>query len=140
MVALRPEALRPEVAVGAVCVRDRRLLLVLRGRGPGAGAWSLPGGRVERGETLAAAAARELWEETGLRGRVGGLCGLAERIDAEHHYVIVDFWVVDVAGRAVPGDDAAAVVWAGIDDLDALPLVSRLRAFLDEHGVTRLLA
>lgn len=126
---------RPEVAVGAVVVRDGRLLLVRRGRGVGRGRWSLPGGRVEAGETLAQALRRELREETGLDGTVGALCGVAERIGADHHYVILDYWV-DVGGREpVAGDDAAAVRWAGRADLDRLDLVERLVEFLAQHGV-----
>jgi 8-oxo-dGTP diphosphatase len=131
---LAADPARPEVAVGAVCVRDGRLLLVRRGRGVGRGAWSLPGGRVEPGEALAAAAVRELREETGLEGTVDGLCGIAERIGAGHHYVIIDYWMT-AAGEPVAGDDAAAVCWADVSTLEGLRLVDRLVDFLAEHGV-----
>ena len=125
---------RPEVAVGGVCVRDGRLLLVRRGRGVAVGRWSLPGGRVEPGELLAAAVRRELREETGLDVEVGALCGLAERISDRAHYVILDFWA-DASGTAVAGDDAAAVCWADRALLAELDLVDGLWRFLDEHGV-----
>lgn len=125
----------PQVAIGAVCVRDGRLLLVRRGRGPAVGRWAVPGGRVEAGEELAAAVQRELAEETGLRGRVGALCGIAERIGDDHHFVILDYWVEAPHGEAQAGDDADAVTWATRDDLDALDLVDGLLEFLDDHGV-----
>lgn len=124
----------PQVAVGAVCVREGRLLLVRRGRGASHGTWSLPGGRVERGETLAAAVARELREETGLRGTVGDLCGVAERFVDDHHFVILDYWV-ETDGDPVAADDAAAVTWASRDQLTGLRLAPRLEEFLREHGV-----
>lgn len=124
----------PEVAVGAVCLRSGRLLLVQRGRGAGAGRWSVPGGRVHPGETLAAAVARELAEETGLHGQVGALCGVAEWMGPGHHFVILDYWVKVSDGEPVAGDDAADVRWADRAALETLPLVVGLTDFLRTHG------
>jgi 8-oxo-dGTP diphosphatase len=129
----------PQVAVGAICVRDRRLLVVRRGRPPGAGRWAVPGGRVMAGERLADAVARELAEETGLHGTVGALCGLVERLGPDHHYVIADYWVHVGDGEAVAGDDAEAVAWVTRAELDALACVEGLGGFLAEHGVLDLL-
>lgn len=127
---------RPEVAVGAVCVHDGRLLLIRRGRGVAVGRWSLPGGRVEPGETLEDAVRRELREETGLEVTVGALCGIAERISERAHYVILDFWAAATGPiAATPGDDAVDVAWVDRDALAGLELVDGLWAFLDEHAV-----
>lgn len=131
---------RPQVAVGAICVLDGRLLLVQRGRGTNAGRWAVPGGRLEVGESLAAAVVRELAEETGLQGRVVGLCGVAERCGEGHHYVILNHWVDVTDGAAVAGDDAAAVAWVTRRELEALDVVPRLVAFLSAHGVLDRLA
>ena len=129
----------PRVAVGAVCVRDGRLLLIQRGRGVAVGMWSLPGGHVHFGELLADAVVRELREETGLTGRVLGLCGIAERVIREHHFVILDYWVEVDGADAVAADDADDVVWADRAGLEALDLVPRLMEFLSEAGVLQRL-
>jgi 8-oxo-dGTP diphosphatase len=124
-----------EVAVGAVCVQAGRILLVKRGRGAAVGQWSVPGGRVDAGESLADAVRRELREETGLDGTVRSLCGIAWRQISGHRFLILDYWVDVTTDDACPGDDADDVVWASRADLDRLELVPLLREFLVEHGV-----
>jgi 8-oxo-dGTP diphosphatase len=127
---------RPEVSVGAIVVEDGRLLLVRRGRGAAVGRWSVPGGRVEWGETLAQAVVRELREETGLDGRCEHFVGWVERRGADHHYVILDFAVTVVGGELRVGDDADAVQWVAVDDVASWPeVVEGLVEFLAEHQI-----
>jgi 8-oxo-dGTP diphosphatase len=127
---------RPEVAVGAVAVRDGALLLVRRATAPERGRWSLPGGRVEQGEAVADAVERELLEETGLRGRCGELVGWAERRGEDHHFVILDFAAaVEDSRPPRAGTDAAAARWVELSDVAGLDLVEGLAEFLRVHGV-----
>jgi 8-oxo-dGTP diphosphatase len=127
---------RPEVCVGAVAVDDDRLLLVRRGHGPAAGEWSVPGGRVEWGETLAEAVVREVAEETGLEGVCGELVGWVERIAGDHHFVILDFQVEVLDPRPpVAGGDAAEAAWVALGEVAGLRLVDGLAEFLHEHGI-----
>ena len=123
------------MCVGAVAISHGRLLLVQRGRAPAAGKWSLPGGRVEWGETLEAAVEREVAEETGLDVRCGELAGWVERIGETHHYVIADFWVSSMGHSAPrPGDDAAEARWVSAEQLEELDLTVGLGEFLERIG------
>ncbi len=128
---------RPEVAVGAVCVHADALLLVRRGRGPAAGEWAVPGGRVEWGETLHEAVVRETAEETGLEVVVDRFLGWVERLGETYHYVILDFAVtaLDPARPLVAGDDAAEAAWVPVPELSELRLVGGLHEFLRDVGV-----
>ena len=128
--------MRPEVCVGAVAVADDRILLIRRGRGVAAGRWSVPGGRLEGGETLAEAVVRELAEETGIEAVCDEMIGWVERIGPDYHYVILDF-AVTVLGDADPvaGDDAAEAAWVALHDLGDVALVEGLAEFLHEHGI-----
>ncbi len=128
----------PAVAVGAVVIVDEQILLVRRGRGPAAGEWSVPGGRVEAGETLREAVVREVAEETGLDVVVERFLGWVERIgdDPPHHFVILDFAVTPLDDRdAQAGDDAAEVAWVPLLDLGDVRLVEGLFEFLHDVGV-----
>lgn len=138
--ATAPERPHPEVAVGAVVRRGDEILLIRRARGAAVGQWAIPGGRVEFGEGLKAAVAREVWEETGLEVTVGRFLGWAERMGdqpAAYHYVILDFAAepVDPAAMPRPGDDADAVAWVAANAIETYPLVTGLAAFLRRVGV-----
>ncbi|MFV0526726.1 MAG: NUDIX hydrolase [Acidimicrobiales bacterium] len=128
---------RPELSVGAIVIDRGRLLLVERGRPPGVGQWSVPGGRVEAGETLAEAVEREVLEETGCRVRCGPFVGLAERISPQWHFVILDFTAELTAPSDLlsPGDDAADAAWVDLVEVGDLPVVPGLIPFLREHGI-----
>ncbi len=125
--------------VGAVIVDTAgRLLLIRRAHAPAAGRWSLPGGRVEAGETAERAVVREVAEETGLAVTVGVEVGVVRRPTADgREYVIRDFRAEPVGGTLRAGDDAADARWcdaaayAALDDADELVpgLTDALRAW-----------
>jgi 8-oxo-dGTP diphosphatase len=127
----------PVVAVGGVAVADGSLLLVRRGSPPQQGRWSIPGGRVEEGETLAEAVERELEEETGIAARCGPLLGIAERLGAGYHFVILDFVVHTEAPASLPraGGDADEAAWVPLALVPELDLVDGVEEFLRSHGV-----
>jgi 8-oxo-dGTP diphosphatase len=127
---------RPELCVGAVAVDAEQILLIRRGTPPAEGFWSVPGGRVERGETMAEAVVRELREETGLAGVCNSLIGWVERIGEGFHYVIFDFDVTVLDAKApVAGDDAAEAVWFSLAEVAGLRLVDGLAEFLHDRGI-----
>jgi ADP-ribose pyrophosphatase YjhB (NUDIX family) len=115
--------------VGAI-VRDRlgRLLVIKRGHPPGEGLWSIPGGRVQAGESDAEAVARELAEETGLSVRAGRPVGHVRRPgpSADVVFDIYDYEATVVAGRLAAGDDADEARWVTTADLRDLPLTPGL--------------
>jgi ADP-ribose pyrophosphatase YjhB (NUDIX family) len=122
--------------VGAVVRDDRRLLLVQRGHAPDLGLWSLPGGRVEDGETDADALIRELREETGLAVQPTGFLGSVERPAADGRiFLIRDYTAVVTGGTLAAGDDAADARWVGPGELRELPLTSGLVEALTSWGV-----
>ena len=127
----------PELAVGAIVVHDDALLLIRRGRGPAAGSWSVPGGRVEAGELLAEATVRELREETGLEGVCGELVGIVERFIDDAHFVILDHRVTLLDPEQVPvaGDDAAEAAWVPLHEVAEWRLVDGLAEFLHDHQI-----
>jgi mutator protein MutT len=114
----------PVVGVGAVVVRDGKALIVKRAHEPRKGEWSLPGGRVELGESLEDAARREIKEETGLDVEIGPLVEVFDRVHRldgriRYHFVIVDYLCVCREGDACAGDDAEDVAWVNAEELDA---------------------
>lgn len=108
----------PIVGVAGVVMCDGRILLIRRGREPLLGAWSLPGGALELGETTAEGVAREIFEETGVRARPVAIITTLDRVlhDAtgavQFHYVLVEWLcLADDRGELVCSDDAADARW-----------------------------
>jgi len=116
---------QPVVGVGAVVVRGGRALIVRRGHEPRKGEWSLPGGLLNLGESLADGVRRELREETGLDVHPGPIIETFDRVhrDADgrirYHFVIVDFVCECPHGEPMAGSDAEAVAWVTAAELDA---------------------
>jgi 8-oxo-dGTP diphosphatase len=122
----------PCVGVGAIVLHEGRVLLVKRGRPPGVGKWSLPGGLVDLGESTADAARREVVEECGIDVRVEGVAGMVERIirdDAgrvRYHYVLIDYLAYPESDAICAGTDAAEVRWVPAEHVHSLDVTEGL--------------
>ena len=123
--------------VGAIVRHEGRLLVVRRGHEPGRGLWSVPGGRVEDGETPETACAREVREECGIDVEVGRLAGRVERPAPGGATYVIDDFVCTVVGadHLAPGDDADEARWVTRSELDALPCTPGLLDTLAGWGV-----
>lgn len=126
---------RPVLGVSTLVVDGGRVLLVKRGKAPLLGFWSLPGGHLEMGETLAAAAAREVIEETGIAVRDLKQIETVEIIDggAGSHIVLVVFRG-EGSGAPVAGDDAAEARWVALGDVAALHMVEETKRLIARHA------
>lgn len=121
----------PRVAVGAVIWKDGQILLIKRGHPPNAGAWSLPGGRQEPGETVSAALTREIAEETGIAIRILDVLAVVDLMERSgdkllYHYTVIDLLAEWVAGEIRAGDDAADARWADPDRLEEFALTPEI--------------
>lgn len=125
------------VAVGAVLTDDEgRVLLIRRRNPPQAGKWTIPGGKVEPGESTEAAVIREMLEETGLRAEVGELLWTVDIPGPDDVvFEVHDFAARIVSGTLCAGDDAADAGWFTARDLTELPVTRGLLRHLREHGV-----
>ena len=126
---------RPQLAVSAGIFRDGKILLVRRARDPARGVYTFPGGRVEFGESLIEAVAREVREETGLSIEVIGLAGFREALPGKTggngHYVILPFAARWVANEVALNDELDDARWLTPGNLGSLPITHGLEATIE---------
>jgi 8-oxo-dGTP diphosphatase len=119
---------RPVVGIGAVVIRDGRVLLIRRGVAPGRGLWAVPGGSLELGETLQQGAEREILEETGITIRAREPIYAFDFFERDpdgrirFHFVVVDLAADYIRGDVKGADDALEARWLAPGDLDHLPV------------------
>ena len=116
----------PQIGIGVVVWRGDKVLLVKRKNPPRAGEWALPGGKQEWGETIMAAAVREVREETGLDitplGIITALDAIAKGKEGkiQHHYTLIEVTAEAGEGEARPGSDASDLCWATLEEAEKL--------------------
>ena len=134
----------PVPTVGVICLRGDQVLLIKRGTPPRLGQWSLPGGRMELGETTIAAALRELKEETGVEAQILGLVDVIDGVfparpgpdgksgEITRHYVLIDYAARWISGEPVAGDDAAEARFVSREEAMALVEWDETRRMITE--------
>lgn len=129
---------QPVAGVGGVVIRGHEVLLVKRAFPPRAGEWSLPGGRLELGESLVDGVRREVREETGIEVEVGPLVEVFDRVqrDADgrvrYHFVIADYLCRPIGGALAAGDDATDARWITRAEVTALGVNVHAVAVIDK--------
>jgi 8-oxo-dGTP diphosphatase len=136
-----PSSRNPVLAVAAVIWNDQReVLLIRRTKEPRKGQWSLPGGKVEFGESIEDAARREVLEETGLTVALLGVAGIAETIldasagAADVHIVLIDYSARVVSGEAKAASDAADATWFTQEAIKDLPLWDETKRIITQSA------
>lgn len=130
----------PRVGVGAITVKDGKVLLVKRAIEPSKGLWAIPGGTLKLGETLQECAAREILEETGIRIKVGDciyvfdLFELDNKRKVKFHFVVVDFAADYISGEPKGADDALEARWLSPVELSKLPVTKNTLNALHSTG------
>ena len=131
---------RPVVGIGAVVIRDGKVLLIRRGVAPGKGLWAVPGGSLELGETLQQGAEREILEETGITIRAREPIYAFDFFERDpdgrirFHFVIVDLAADYIRGDVKGADDALEARWLAPGELDHLPVSKNTLKLLRAAG------
>jgi len=130
---------QPLVDVGAILIRDGKILLEKRKNEPDKGKWSVPGGLVELGESLEQAVTREVKEETGLTVEEPKLFDVVENVVSnekgriKYHYVIVYYFVKQQGGKLKATSDASELRWVQLAEVEKCDLPKRLREFFHKN-------
>ncbi len=128
----------PLVGVGAVVIKDGKFLLIKRAFEPSLGKWSVPGGLVEVGESLAEACIRETEEETGLKVEILELINVFDMIDRDdsgkvrYHYVLIDFLAKPVGGKERLSPESTDMRWVSREDMRQLDMAKTARRAIEE--------
>ena len=130
---------KPIVGIGAIIVRNGKMLLEKRKNDPGKGRWSVPGGVVELGENVTQTVIREVKEETGLDVAEPEHIDVVDQITRDengrikYHFVIIDYLVNLKGGTLNAASDADALQWVSLDDVEKYDLTSTFRAFFERN-------
>jgi len=126
----------PRVAVGAVVLRDDRILLIKRKYPPSPNLWSIPGGHIEAGEPVLTALFRELEEETSLKASKASLLAITEYIrlrkdySVKYHYVILDYLITDAEGEPVANEESLGIGFFKLEDALKLELTDTTKELI----------
>jgi 8-oxo-dGTP diphosphatase len=131
--------MRPIVGVGAVIMLEGKILLEQRKNEPGKGKWSVPGGKVELGETPEQTIIRETKEETGLVVDNPVLIDVVSQVTLDengkvkYHFIIIDYFVRLKSGKVEAASDAASLEWVPLGEVENKDLTTSFRNFFLEH-------
>jgi mutator protein MutT len=130
---------QPLIGVGAVVLKENKILLEKRQNDPGKGKWSIPGGLVELGESVEQTVIREVKEETNLDVEKPEHIDVVDKVDLDengkvrYHFVMIDYFVKLKGGDLRASSDAAELKWVAVDEIEKLELTPTFRAFFQRN-------
>lgn len=130
---------QPVVGVGAVIIKDGKILLEKRKSEPGRGKWSIPGGLVELGESVSQTVVREVAEETGLEVCEPKLIDVVDNVvrdengEVKYHFVIIDYFVKLKGGNVKASSDAEELRWVPLGEVEKYDLTKTFKEFIQRN-------